>query len=154
MVICVHEAQHAAQIHRSVTTYSVQDSISDTLLVCPGKGYGPEKAQLCRRDAQEIDSVTNYCSMKKDGYLKRQRVFSHEHENQERTEPYEVWECDAAPQEKSIRERIEEARSAQFRERLADLVNPYGEGRAAEKIVQVLTTTPLSAELLVKRSGD
>jgi UDP-hydrolysing UDP-N-acetyl-D-glucosamine 2-epimerase len=61
---------------------------------------------------------------------------------------------DAAPEEKSIRERIEEARSAQFRERLADLVNPYGEGRAAEKIVQVLTTTPLSAELLVKRSGD
>jgi plasmid stabilization system protein ParE len=35
MVICVHEAQHAAQIHRSVTTYSVQNSISDTLSVCP-----------------------------------------------------------------------------------------------------------------------
>ena len=61
---------------------------------------------------------------------------------------------DAAPIENSIRERIEEARSPQFRQRLAALVNPYGDGRAAEKIVQVLTTTPLSTELLVKRSGD
>src|ERR1700733_2958997 len=61
---------------------------------------------------------------------------------------------DAAPEEDSIRARIEEARSPQFRARLADLVNPYGDGRAAERIVQVLTTTPLSAELLVKRSGD
>ena len=61
---------------------------------------------------------------------------------------------DASPEEDSIRVRIEEARSPQFRARLAELVNPYGDGRAAEKIVQVLTTTPLSAELLVKRSGD
>jgi UDP-hydrolysing UDP-N-acetyl-D-glucosamine 2-epimerase len=61
---------------------------------------------------------------------------------------------DAAPEANSIRARIEEARSPQFRERLTGLVNPYGEGRAAEKIVQVLTTTPLSAELLVKRSGE
>jgi UDP-hydrolysing UDP-N-acetyl-D-glucosamine 2-epimerase len=61
---------------------------------------------------------------------------------------------DADPEANSIRARIEEARSPQFRERLAGLVNPYGEGRAAEKIVQVLTTTPLSAELLVKRSGE
>jgi UDP-hydrolysing UDP-N-acetyl-D-glucosamine 2-epimerase len=61
---------------------------------------------------------------------------------------------DAAPEANSIRARIEEARSPQFRERLADLVNPYGEGRAAEKIVEVLTTVPLSAELLVKRSGE
>ncbi len=35
MVIYAHEPQHAAQIHRSVTTYSVQNSISDTLSVCP-----------------------------------------------------------------------------------------------------------------------
>ncbi len=61
---------------------------------------------------------------------------------------------DADPEANSIRARIEEARSPQFRERLVGLVNPYGEGRAAEKIVQVLTTTPLSAELLVKRSGE
>jgi hypothetical protein len=31
MVIYAHEPQHAAKIHRSVTTYSVQNSISDTL---------------------------------------------------------------------------------------------------------------------------
>jgi hypothetical protein len=35
MVIYAHEPQHAAKIHRSVTTYSVQNSISDTLSVCP-----------------------------------------------------------------------------------------------------------------------
>jgi UDP-hydrolysing UDP-N-acetyl-D-glucosamine 2-epimerase len=61
---------------------------------------------------------------------------------------------DAAPEEKSIRARIEEARSPQFRARLAGLVNPYGDGHASEKIVRVLTTKPLSAQLLVKRSGD
>jgi hypothetical protein len=35
MIIYAHEPQHAAQIHRSVTTYSVQNSISDTLSGCP-----------------------------------------------------------------------------------------------------------------------
>jgi len=61
---------------------------------------------------------------------------------------------DAEPEAKSILARIEEARGPRFRGRLADLVNPYGDGLAAEKIVQVLTTTRVSAELLVKRSGD
>jgi hypothetical protein len=32
------------------------------------------------------------------------------------------------------------------------MTNPYGDGHAAEKIVQVLTTTPLAEELLVKRA--
>ena len=31
------------------------------------------------------------------------------------------------------------------------MTNPYGEGFASEKIVQVLTTVPLSQELLMKR---
>jgi UDP-N-acetylglucosamine 2-epimerase len=61
---------------------------------------------------------------------------------------------DAEPETQSILAKIAEARSAGFREMLTGLVNPYGDGLAAEKIVQVLTTTPLSQELLVKRSHD
>jgi UDP-N-acetylglucosamine 2-epimerase len=29
--------------------------------------------------------------------------------------------------------------------------NPYGDGRASQKIVQVLTSVPLSQDLLIKR---
>jgi UDP-N-acetylglucosamine 2-epimerase len=32
------------------------------------------------------------------------------------------------------------------------MTNPYGDGQAAEKIVQVLTASPLSQELLIKRA--
>jgi hypothetical protein len=34
---------------------------------------------------------------------------------------------------------------------LAGMANPYGEGRASETIVRVLTTVPLSQSLLMKR---
>src|SRR5271165_6585543 len=57
----------------------------------------------------------------------------------------------AAPDESSILERIAEARSDAFRASLAGLENPYGDGHATEKIVQVLTTVPLSQDLLIKR---
>jgi hypothetical protein len=33
------------------------------------------------------------------------------------------------------------------------MTNPYGEGVASEKIVEVLTTVPLGEELLLKRHG-
>ena len=59
---------------------------------------------------------------------------------------------DAEPEADSILAKIKEARDPKFREMLAGMSNPYGDGFAAEKIVQVLTTTPLSEELLVKRS--
>ena len=42
--------------------------------------------------------------------------------------------------------------SPEFRESLAGMTNPYGDGQASEKIVQVLTTVPLSEELIVKRA--
>ena len=61
---------------------------------------------------------------------------------------------DAEPEAHSIVAKIAEARSPGFREMLTGLVNPYGDGLAAEKIVQVLTTTPPTQELLVKRSHD
>ena len=58
---------------------------------------------------------------------------------------------DAVPDRDAILKVMGIARSAEFRESLAGMVNPYGEGQASEKIVQVLTTVPLGKELLIKR---
>jgi UDP-hydrolysing UDP-N-acetyl-D-glucosamine 2-epimerase len=60
---------------------------------------------------------------------------------------------DAEPETKAILAKIGEARSLEFREALTGMTNPYGDGHASEKIVQVLTTVPLSEELLVKRAS-
>ena len=57
---------------------------------------------------------------------------------------------DAAPEAQAILEAIRKAKSAEFRESLQGMSNPYGDGRASEKIVHVLTTVPLSQELLLK----
>jgi UDP-hydrolysing UDP-N-acetyl-D-glucosamine 2-epimerase len=59
---------------------------------------------------------------------------------------------DAEPETKAILTKIGQAMSLEFRESLAGMTNPYGDGRASEKIVQVLTTAPLAEELLVKRA--
>ena len=58
---------------------------------------------------------------------------------------------DAAADRTAIRKAMGIARSAEFRASLAGMVNPYGEGRASEKIVEVLTSVPLGTQLLVKR---
>jgi UDP-hydrolysing UDP-N-acetyl-D-glucosamine 2-epimerase len=58
---------------------------------------------------------------------------------------------DAAADARSIQDAVRTARSAEFRHSLHGMVNPYGEGFASEKIVRVLTTVPLSRELLMKR---
>jgi UDP-N-acetylglucosamine 2-epimerase len=58
---------------------------------------------------------------------------------------------DAPADRTAIRKAMGIARSAEFRASLAGMVNPYGEGRASEKIVEVLTSVPLGKELLVKR---
>ncbi len=58
----------------------------------------------------------------------------------------------AAPDAAAILEKIAEARSAAFRDSLAGLENPYGDGHASEKIVEALTTIPLTPELLIKRA--
>jgi len=52
---------------------------------------------------------------------------------------------------RSIHDGVRIARSAEFRRSLLGLANPYGDGFASEKIVRVLTTVPLSRELLMKR---
>ena len=41
-----------------------------------------------------------------------------------------------------------------FRQSLAGLANPYGDGHAAERIVARLTSVPLGARLLTKRFRD
>ena len=53
-----------------------------------------------------------------------------------------------------IQEGISTALSPAFRTGLADLTNPYGDGHAAAKIVQVLKKTPLDQDLLQKRFYD
>jgi UDP-hydrolysing UDP-N-acetyl-D-glucosamine 2-epimerase len=58
---------------------------------------------------------------------------------------------DAAPEAQAILEAVRTAKSGQFRTSLQGMTNPYGDGRASEKIVEVLTTAPLRQELLQKR---
>jgi UDP-N-acetylglucosamine 2-epimerase (non-hydrolysing)/GDP/UDP-N,N'-diacetylbacillosamine 2-epimerase (hydrolysing) len=50
----------------------------------------------------------------------------------------------------SIREVLATAGSAAFRDSLKGMTNPYGDGFASEKIVQVLTSLPRQSELLMK----
>ena len=57
---------------------------------------------------------------------------------------------DAPPETAAILARIDQARSSGFRTSLEGMTNPYGDGHAAERIIQVLTTCPLGQELLFK----
>jgi UDP-hydrolysing UDP-N-acetyl-D-glucosamine 2-epimerase len=59
---------------------------------------------------------------------------------------------DAAPDKADILAKIATARDPAFRQSLAGMQNPYGDGHASEEIVRVLTTVPLGEELLVKKS--
>jgi UDP-N-acetylglucosamine 2-epimerase (non-hydrolysing)/GDP/UDP-N,N'-diacetylbacillosamine 2-epimerase (hydrolysing) len=58
---------------------------------------------------------------------------------------------DAAPEVRAILKAIATAKGTDFRRSLQGMTNPYGEGLASEKIVEVLTTVPLGEELLLKR---
>lgn len=58
----------------------------------------------------------------------------------------------AAPETDSILECIRQALDSDFRQSLEGLLNPYGDGHAAERIVGVLTTVPLDEKLLIKRA--
>jgi len=61
---------------------------------------------------------------------------------------------DAAPDAPAILGALRNASSSAFRESLRGMTNPYGDGLASEKIVQVLTTLPSSQELLMKRHAS
>ena len=58
---------------------------------------------------------------------------------------------DADADKTSILKTIDTAGTPEFRQSLAGMANPYGDGHASERIVQVLTSVPLTPELLVKR---
>jgi UDP-hydrolysing UDP-N-acetyl-D-glucosamine 2-epimerase len=58
---------------------------------------------------------------------------------------------DAAPDADSILHAVRTARSEEFRRSLEGMTNPYGDGVASQKIVEVLTTVPLGQDLLMKR---
>ena len=58
----------------------------------------------------------------------------------------------ASPNPAAILEQISAARAAAFRASLAGMENPYGDGHASGKIVEVLTTVPLTQQLLIKHS--
>ncbi|MGC9291537.1 MAG: UDP-N-acetylglucosamine 2-epimerase [Acidobacteriaceae bacterium] len=61
---------------------------------------------------------------------------------------------DAPADVDAILQAVETAKSEGFRRSLVGMTNPYGDGHAAERIVQVLTSTPLSQSLLLKRARD
>ena len=61
---------------------------------------------------------------------------------------------DAPCRREEIYRAIRTATGAPFRESLRGLQNPYGDGRAAERIVAVLRDAPLDERLIVKRFHD
>ena len=69
-----------------------------------------------------------------------------------RTQARNVVNCGYATEE--IVAAVRKATDASFRESLRDLVNPYGDGHAADRIVERLVSAPLDAELTMKRFAD
>ena len=59
---------------------------------------------------------------------------------------------DAAPVVEEILASIEKATSRTFKDTLLGMTNPYGEGTATERILEVLTTLPARDALLMKRT--
>jgi UDP-hydrolysing UDP-N-acetyl-D-glucosamine 2-epimerase len=60
---------------------------------------------------------------------------------------------DASACADDILEKVRTASSAEFRKSLEGMSNPYGDGHASERIVGILTTVPLTEQLLMKRSA-
>ncbi len=58
---------------------------------------------------------------------------------------------DAAPERAEIVAAVRHAESDEFRQSLEGLVNPYGDGYAAQRIVEVLANVELGERLLMKR---
>lgn len=57
----------------------------------------------------------------------------------------------AEPTVESILSQVAVARSEEFRGSLKGMENPYGDGQASRRIVEVLAATPIGEELLVKQ---
>jgi UDP-N-acetylglucosamine 2-epimerase (non-hydrolysing)/GDP/UDP-N,N'-diacetylbacillosamine 2-epimerase (hydrolysing) len=60
---------------------------------------------------------------------------------------------DVDADELQILRAIQQARDPEFRAGLVGMENPYGDGNASETIVRVLTTVPLSEQLLIKQAA-
>ncbi len=60
---------------------------------------------------------------------------------------------DAAPETDSILSAIAKGSSADFRNSLDGMTNPYGDGHASEKIAEILCEVFLGDELLIKRAA-
>ncbi len=59
---------------------------------------------------------------------------------------------DVAATEEEIIAGVKKAQSKAFKNSLSGMENPYGDGRAAERIVHTLTTCTLGRSLLVKKA--
>ncbi len=59
---------------------------------------------------------------------------------------------DATANCEAILTAISRARSQEFRDSLRGIANPYGDGTASEKILEVLTSAPLGRKLLTKKA--
>jgi UDP-hydrolysing UDP-N-acetyl-D-glucosamine 2-epimerase len=60
---------------------------------------------------------------------------------------------DTPPEAASILKAVARALDPRFRDSLAGIDNPYGDGHAAKRIADVLVAVPLGETLLVKRAG-
>jgi UDP-hydrolysing UDP-N-acetyl-D-glucosamine 2-epimerase len=59
---------------------------------------------------------------------------------------------DAEAEKQSILDKIKKALGSRFKSSLKGMTNPYGDGHAAERIVEILTSVPLGIKLLRKRA--
>src|SRR5579863_2096331 len=60
---------------------------------------------------------------------------------------------DVPAERRTIRKALKRALSSEFKRSIRKLENPYGDGRAAVRILDVLTTTRLGTDLLLKTKG-
>jgi UDP-hydrolysing UDP-N-acetyl-D-glucosamine 2-epimerase len=67
-----------------------------------------------------------------------------------RRQPENVLQCD--PESDAIADALATAVSPRFRESLTGMVNPYGDGHAAGRMIEVLRQVPLDQRLLVKEA--
>lgn len=56
-----------------------------------------------------------------------------------------------AANKRKINQALQKAFSPEFRKSIANLENPYGDGRASQRIVKILSKAPLGEKLLFKR---
>ena len=59
---------------------------------------------------------------------------------------------DSSSESKSILQAVEKGLSDEFRDSLKGMTNLYGDGRASERIVKVLSETELGEKLLIKKA--